>query len=91
MTKTDLINRIASDCGISKAKAGEAVDSLISSIHDTLGRGAKVAIAGLGTFGTSDRAARMGRNPQTGQPIKIPARRVATFKAAKALKDAASN
>jgi DNA-binding protein HU-beta len=90
MTKTDLINKIASDCGISKAKAGAALDSLIGSIQGALGRGDRVAIAGLGTFGTSDRAARMGRNPQTGQPIHIPARRVPTFKAAKALKGAAS-
>lgn len=91
MTKTDLINSIASDCGISKAKAGDAVNSFINSIHTALGGGGRVAIAGLGTFGTSDRAARMGRNPQTGEPINIPARRVPTFKAAKALKGAASN
>ncbi len=90
MTKAELVNRIANDCGISKAKAGQAVDCVVNSIQTTLGGGGRIAIAGLGTFGISNRAARMGRNPQTGKPIKIPARRVPTFKAAKALRTAAS-
>ena len=90
MNKAELVSLLANDCGITKAKAGQAVDCVVNSIQTTLGGGGKIALAGLGTFGISNRAARMGRNPQTGQPIHIPARRVPTFKAAKALKNAAS-
>ncbi len=90
MTKAELVSRVASDCDISKAKAGQAVDCVVASIQNTLGGGGRIAIAGLGTFGITNRAARMGRNPQTGQPINIPARRVPTFKAAKALRASAS-
>ncbi len=90
MTKAELVSRVASDCGISKAKAGQAVDCVVASIQNTLGGGGRIAIAGLGTFGITNRAARMGRNPQTGEPIQISARRVPTFKAGKALKNAAS-
>ena len=90
MTKAELVTQVAQECDISKAKAGLAVDCVVNSIQSTLGGGGRIAIAGLGTFGISNRAARMGRNPQTGQPIKIPARRVPTFKAAKALRAAAS-
>ena len=88
MNKAELVSRVASDCGITKAKAGLAVDCVVDSIQTTLGGGGRIAIAGLGTFGITNRAARMGRNPQTGQPIHIPARRAPTFKAAKALKNA---
>ena len=90
MTESDLISHIAEHCELSKAKAAAALDCLVHCIQDTLAEGGKIAIAGLGTFGTSQRAARTGRNPQTGESITIPARRVPTFKAAKALKDAAS-
>ncbi len=90
MNKAELVSLLANECGISKAKAGLAVDCVVSSIQNTLGGGGRMAIPGLGTFGTSNRAARMGRNPQTGQSIHIPARRAPTFKAAKALKNAAS-
>ncbi len=90
MTKTDLVNHIAGHTGLSKAKSSAALDCVIHSIQDTLRQGGKVAISGLGTFGVSQRAARTGRNPQTGATIHIPARRVPTFKAAKGLKDAAS-
>lgn len=90
MTKSDLINHIAQHADLSKAKAGAALDCVIHCIQDTLKQGGKISLAGLGTFGTSQRAARTGRNPQTGAPIHIPARRVPTFKAAKGLKDAAS-
>ncbi len=90
MNKAELVSRVASDCGITKAKAGQAVDCVVGSIQSTLGGGGRIAIAGLGAFGVSNRAARMGRNPQTGQPIQISARRVPTFKAAKALENAAS-
>lgn len=90
MTKSDLVNHIAGHCDLSKAKAAAALDCVVHCIQDTLGQGGKIAIAGLGTFGTSQRTARTGRNPQTGETIMIPARRVPTFKAAKALKEAAS-
>lgn len=90
MTKAELIDHMAQECGLSKAKAAAALDCLIDTIQRSLGRGERIAIAGLGTFGVSHRNARTGRNPQTGQPIQIPARRVATFKAAKALKGAAA-
>ena len=90
MTKAELVSHVAQECDISKAKAGQAVDCVVSAIQTTLGGGGRIAIAGLGTFGISNRAARMGRNPQTGKPIRIPARRVPTFKAAKALRTAAS-
>ncbi len=90
MTKAELVSLLANECGITKAKAGQAVDYIVNSIQTTLGGGGKIALAGLGTFGITNRAARMGRNPQTGQPIHIPARRAPTFKAAKALKNAAS-
>ena len=90
MTKSELVSHIAEHCDLSKAKAAQALDCVVHCIQDTLGQGGKISIAGLGTFGVSQRAARTGRNPQTGQPIHIPARRVPTFKAAKGLKDAAS-
>lgn len=90
MTKSDLVNHIADHAGLSKAKAVAALDCVVHCIQDTLGQGGKIAISGLGTFGVSQRAARTGRNPQTGAAIHIPARRVPTFKAAKGLKDAAS-
>ncbi len=90
MNKAELVSSLANECGITKAKAGQAVDCVVDSIQTTLGGGGRIAIAGLGTFGTSNRAARMGRNPQTGQSIHISARRAPTFKAAKALKNAAS-
>ncbi len=90
MTKAELVSLLANECGITKAKAGQEEDYIVSSIQTTLGGGGRIAIAGLGTFGITNRAARMGRNPQTGQPIHIPARRAPTFKAATALKNAAS-
>ena len=90
MTKAELVSLLANECGITKGKAGQAVDYVVGAIQTTLGGGGRIAIAGLGTFGITNRAARMGRNPQTGQSIHIPARRAPTFKAAKALKNAAS-
>lgn len=90
MTKSELVSHIAEHAGLSKAKAGAALDCVVHCIQDTVRKGQKITIAGLGTFGTSHRAARMGRNPQTGAAIQIPARRVPTFKSAKGLKDAAS-
>ena len=86
MNKQDVIAKIAKDTGISKAAAATAVDSLLESITKALKKGDSITFVGFGTFSTSKRKARMARNPQTGAAIKIGARRVARFKAGKALK-----
>jgi DNA-binding protein HU-beta len=88
MNKGDLINAIAEGANISKAQAGEALESFINSVTSTLKSDKKVAIAGFGTFSASKRAARTGRNPQTGESIQISAKTVAKFKAGKGLSDA---
>jgi len=85
MNKGDLINKVADDAGITKAQANEAIDSLIEAIGKTLKGGGKVTLVGFGTFSVSKRAARNGRNPKTGETIKIKARNVARFKAGKEL------
>ena len=88
MNKGDLITKIASDAKITRTQAGKSLDSFIDNVTKTLKGGKKVTIVGFGTFATSKRKARMGRNPQTGKPIKIAAKRVARFSAGKQLKDA---
>lgn len=89
MNKGELVDAVAKDAGISKAQAQAAVDSVISSVTKTLKKkDGKVTVVGFGTFSTSQRASREGRNPQTGKPIKIPAKKVAKFTPGKALKDA---
>ncbi len=88
MNKGQLIEAIAKDANITKTQAGGALDAFVRSVQVSLKRGDKVTIVGFGTFSASNRAARMGRNPQTGQPIKIPAKRVAKFSAGKSLKAA---
>ncbi len=88
MNKTELIEEIAKEAGISKAAAGKAVDALTASVTTALKGGDTVTLIGFGTFGVSERAARTGRNPQTGKEIKIAARKAPSFKAGKALKDA---
>jgi len=88
MNKTELIEAVAKDAGLSKRQAGEALNSTLGTIQKTLKSGKKVTLPGFGTFLTSKRAARIGRNPQTGASIKISARRVARFKAGKTLADA---
>ncbi|MCU0398619.1 MAG: HU family DNA-binding protein [Cyclobacteriaceae bacterium] len=87
MTKAELISKLAEDAGITKVQAGAALDSFIESIQKTLKGGKKITVAGLGTFSVGKRAAREGRNPFTGETIKIKAKKVAKFKAAKVLKD----
>jgi DNA-binding protein HU-beta len=87
MTKAELISKLAEDAGITKVQAGAALDSFIGSIQKTLKGGKKITVAGLGTFSVGKRAAREGRNPFTGETIKIKAKKVAKFKAAKVLKD----
>ena len=88
MNKQELIDNIATAASISKAEAGRALDSMTDSIADSLKKGDSVVLVGFGTFSIRDRAARMGRNPQTGESIQISAARVPAFKAGKALKDA---
>lgn len=88
MNKSDLIDAIALSADISKAAAGRALDATVDTIADALTEGDQVALVGFGTFQVKDRAARTGRNPQTGEPIEIKASRVPGFKAGKALKDA---
>jgi DNA-binding protein HU-beta len=88
MNKQDLIAKIADDTGMTKTGAAAAVDSFIDGIVKTLKKGQPITFVGFGTFKTSTRKARMGRNPQTGAAVKIPKRRVARFSAGKGLKDA---
>ena len=85
MNKADLIAKIADDAGITKTQANASLDSFISAVTKTLKSGNKVTLVGFGTFSVSKRAARNGRNPQTGAVIKIKAKKVAKFKAGKEL------
>lgn len=87
MNKQDLIAKIALDAGLSKSSAAAAVESLLEGVSKALKKGGSVTLVGFGTFKTSVRKARMGRNPQTGAAVKIPRRKVARFSAGKALKD----
>lgn len=88
MNKSELIDAIAASADIPKAAAGRALDAMIDSIGGALKEGEQVALVGFGTFQVKERAARTGRNPQTGAPIEIKAAKVPSFKAGKALKDA---
>lgn len=83
MNKGDLVTKIAEDAGLSKAQAGDALNSVLDSVVGTLKKGDKVTLVGFGTFSVSKRSARTGRNPQTGAEIKIPAKNVVKFKAGK--------
>jgi DNA-binding protein HU-beta len=86
MTKQELINKIA-EAGMTKVDAGKALDALEAAITAALKRGEKVTWTGFGTFEVRARAARMGRNPQTGAPLHIAASKTPAFKAGKTLKD----
>jgi len=88
VNKTELIEAIAESADLPKAAATRALDAVIDNITGTLKKGEQVVLVGFGTFSVKDRAARTGRNPQTGAEIQIPAARVPSFKAGKALKDA---
>ncbi len=88
MNKQELIENIAASAEITKAAAGRALDSMIASVTGSLKGGESVVLVGFGTFSVRDRAARTGRNPQTGEEIQISAAKVPAFKAGKALKDA---
>ncbi|MEN3756135.1 nucleoid-associated protein HU-beta [Aeromonas veronii] len=88
MNKSQLIDKIADGADISKAAAGRALDAFIDAVGEALNEGDQVALVGFGTFAVRERAARSGRNPQTGATIEIAAGKVPAFKAGKALKDA---
>ena len=81
MNKSDLIGRMASDAGITKAQAASALNSFTTATAEALKKGDKVILVGFGTFSVSSRNARTGRNPQTGAEIKIAAKKVVRFKA----------
>lgn len=85
MNKAELIAQIAEDAGVTKTQANAALDSFVDAVTKTLKKGDKVTLVGFGTFSVSKRAARTGRNPQTGEAIKIKAKKVARFKAGKEL------
>ncbi len=87
MNKSDLIEAMASDAGISKAAAGKALDSMMANVKGALKKGDKLSLVGFGSFSVAKRAARDGRNPQTGATIKIPARNVVKFKPGSELKN----
>ena len=85
MNKADLIAKISKDSGITKAKANLAIDSLVDGVTKGLKKGASVTLVGFGTFYSTKRKARVGRNPQTGETIQIKAKKVARFKPGKEL------
>ncbi len=88
MNKTELTAAVAEAAGISKKDAAASVDAFVATVTDALKKGDKVSLVGFGTFEVGERAARTGRNPQTGKAIKIKASKSPKFKAGKALKDA---
>jgi DNA-binding protein HU-beta len=88
MNKTDLIDAIAESADISKAAAGRALDGFVDAVTGALKKGDQVSLVGFGSFTVRERAARSGRNPQTGATIQIKASKSPAFKAGKALKDA---
>ena len=93
MSKSDIISHVAESTGLNKNQATDALDAVIEAIESAIAKSApgdSIRIAGLGTFTVRERAARTGRNPQTGATIQIPASRSVGFKASKSLKDAAA-
>ncbi len=88
MNKSELIDAIAGNAGLSKADAGRALEAFVNAVTDQLQGGNSLSLVGFGTFSVKHRAARMGRNPRTGQAIHISASNVPSFKAGKGLKDA---
>lgn len=88
MNKTELIDHIANSTDVSKATATRVLDAAISAVKTTLSEGGTVSLVGFGTFSVGRRAARVGRNPKTGNAIKIKASKVPKFRPGKALKEA---
>lgn len=81
MNKAELISAIAEKAGLTKVDAGKALEAMMDTTIDTLKKGEKLTLIGFGTFAVAERAARKGRNPRTNKTIKIPAKKVAKFKA----------
>lgn len=88
MNKSELIEAIAQEAGISKAAAQKALDATTNAVTETLKKGDTVTLVGFGTFYVGERAERQGRNPKTGEPLTIAAAKTPKFRAGKALKDA---
>ena len=88
MTKSEFVDQVAAQSGLSKSDAGNAVDAMLQVIEDTLKRGGEISFTGFGKFSVADRGARQGVNPQTGERIEISASRVPRFSAGSALKKA---
>ncbi|NKI34236.1 HU family DNA-binding protein [Wenzhouxiangella sp. XN79A] len=88
MNKSELVDSIAEQADISKADAGRALDGMIAAVTKALKKGDTVSLVGFGTFSVKKRAARTGRNPATGETIKIKASKTPSFKAGKGFKDA---
>jgi DNA-binding protein HU-beta len=88
MNKNDVIDAVSERTGLAKSDAARAVEAVLATVTEAMQKGDTVALSGFGSFLAKARAARTGRNPRTGEPIAIPASRVPSFKAGKALKDA---
>jgi DNA-binding protein HU-beta len=91
VTKTELVNSMAEKAGLSKADTEKALKAFVESVTDALQKDDKISLVGFGTFSVGERAARTGKNPQTGAALQIPAAKVPKFKAGKALKDAVNS
>ena len=91
MTKQELVEKMAAKSGLTKADSERALNAFQEVVSEELSKGGKVTMTGFGTFATSKRAAREGRNPQTGAKMKIKASKAPRFKAGKALKDAVNS
>lgn len=91
MNKQDLINTIAESTGLTKADSNRVIDAFVGAVQKTLSKGGKVTLVGFGTFETSKREARKGRNPKTGAVIQIPARKVAKFRAGSKLSESVNS
>ncbi len=87
MNKSELIDNIAEKSGLNKTQAGDALNAVMESVGEALENNDSVSLVGFGTFSVKDRKARTGRNPKTGEELKIPASKVPHFKAGKSLKD----
>ncbi|MBF0710209.1 MULTISPECIES: HU family DNA-binding protein [unclassified Gemella] len=88
MNKSELISVVAEKSGLQKKQATAAIEAFVATVEETLAKGEKIQMIGFGNFEVRERAARTGRNPQTGKEIKIAASKIPAFKAGKALKDA---
>lgn len=88
LTKIDIVEQVAAKCGYSKLEAAELVEQVFDTIRDGLTSGENVKISGFGNFVLRDKSSRMGRNPQTSEPMEISARRVMSFKVSQVLKEA---